>query len=141
MRDPRAGSFGVITVVLVLLIKAAAVFSLTSAWPALVLAPVWARWMILWTARQPRARPGGMGDEFASALTPTALLQAALLPIALSGLTMWWDWRVLPAVGLAALATYGMQRLARARIGGITGDVMGAVVEISEVAILIVMAH
>lgn len=141
MRDPRAGSFGVITVVLVLLIKAAAIFSLPSVWPALVVAPVWARWLILWTARQPRARPGGLGDEFASALTSTGLIYAALLPIAVTGLAMWWDWRILPAVALAALATYGLHQLARARIGGITGDVLGAVVEISEIVILAVMAH
>jgi len=141
MRDPRTGSFAVVGLVLALLAKTAAIFSLPAAFPALLLAPVWARWFILVAARQPAARPGGLGDSFATALTPHMLAQAVMLPVLLLGGGLWFDRRSLLGLALAALACLLVLRLARARIGGVTGDVYGAVVELTELAFLISLAH
>jgi adenosylcobinamide-GDP ribazoletransferase len=156
MRDPRLGSFGVIALVLFLLLKVLAVASLATeplwslavptlevAWHGLlpfgplVLAPVVARWLLLVAARQPAARPSGMGQDFASTLTPRALLLAALLPLALvvvAGPRAW-----LSAL-LAGLVTLLVLRVARARLGGVTGDVFGLVVELSELTVLLSFA-
>jgi adenosylcobinamide-GDP ribazoletransferase len=141
MRDPRVGSFGVTGLVLVLLLKTAAVFSLPAAAPALLLAPVWARWWILIAAGRPSARPDGLGSSFAAALTDRALALAAALPVVLLAVSVWFDARSLMGAALAALACFGVLRLAQARIGGVTGDVFGAVVELTEIAFLIGMAR
>ena len=144
MRDPRVGSFAVTGLVLVLLLKAAAVFSLRAGSPAslaLVLAPLWARWWILSTARRPPARTDGLGSSFSAALTPRLLGYALVLPLALLGIGAWFDWRSLVAVVFSGLACLGVLQLAQARIGGITGDVLGAVVELTEVAFLVGMAR
>jgi len=141
MRDPRVGSFAVAGLVLVLLLKTAAVFSLPQAAPGLLLAPVWARWWILVAARRPAARPGGLGSSFAAALTPRQLATALALPLLLLGIAAWWDWRSLAAVALSGLTCLGVLRLAQARIGGVTGDVFGAVVELTEVALLLGLAR
>jgi adenosylcobinamide-GDP ribazoletransferase len=71
------------------------------------------------------ARP--LGDVVVAGLT-------AALPLAL-------DWRhgVLAAV-LVALCTVGLAALARARVGGATGDVYGAVVEVGQLAALVSFA-
>jgi adenosylcobinamide-GDP ribazoletransferase len=141
LRDPRVGSFAVTGLVLALLLKAAAVYSQPSALPGLLLAPVWARWWILLAARRPAARPSGMGSSFAETLTSRSLLIALLLPLALLGLAMWWNSRSLIGVGLSAITFLGVLRLAQARIGGVTGDVFGAVVELSEIALLVGLAQ
>ncbi len=144
MRDPRVGSFAVTGLVLALLLKTAAVFSLgtgSAAAPGLVLAPVWARWWILLAARRPSARADGLGSSFAAALTPRLLGVALVLPLVLLGIAAWFDWRSLVGVVLSGLACLGVLQLAQARIGGITGDVLGAVVELTEIALLFGMVR
>ncbi|HAJ37358.1 MAG TPA: adenosylcobinamide-GDP ribazoletransferase [Chloroflexi bacterium] len=132
MRDPRVGAFGVTVLVLTLLLKAAALASLTATWPALLLAPIWARWLILAAARQPSARPEGMGASLGPVLDTPRLAFAALLPLVLTGGVSVWHAPVLAAAGGAVLAALGVLWLAQRRLGGVTGDVFGAVVEVSE---------
>jgi len=136
LRDPRLGTFGGTGLALQLLLKISLVSALSPEhlpW-ALLFAPVLARWLILLVARQPMARPGGLGADFALGLRRPAFLAAGLIPL----VVLPWDWpRTLLAVGLAHLAAWSMIRLARARLGGVTGDVMGLVVEAGESAALL----
>lgn len=103
----------------------------------LLLAPALARWLILLVARQPMARPGGLGADFAMGLTWRTLLYAVLLPL---GLVITGGLRALLAAAAAHLAAWGIVRLARARLGGVTGDVLGLTVELSEAVVLLVFA-
>ncbi|MBI3241129.1 MAG: adenosylcobinamide-GDP ribazoletransferase [Chloroflexi bacterium] len=91
------------------------------------LAAVLARWLIIIVARQRPARPGGLGADFALGLTPLTLTLAALIPLALIvSLTFNFDgWRILRAVLFAHLVTFAVIALARARLGGVTGDALG----------------
>jgi adenosylcobinamide-GDP ribazoletransferase len=135
LRDPRVGTFGALGLILTLLFKALAVGTATPV--ALLIAPVWARWLLLWAARQPQARPEGMGAAFAAGLTPGVIAIAGLLPIVL---LLFAGGRGLVAAVLATLAMLALVRLARERLGGVTGDVYGLVVEASEVVMLLVFA-
>ncbi|MEX1019304.1 MAG: adenosylcobinamide-GDP ribazoletransferase [Litorilinea sp.] len=149
MRDPRVGAFGVVGLVLFLAAKIGVVAELGQAGWVLLLAPVWARWLLLWLARQPAARPGGMGAAFGDALTGRIVGQAALLPVALlllsiSGLIPAWGgsawasgWAAVGAVVAATLCMGAIIRFARARIGGVTGDVLGLGVELCELSVLL----
>jgi adenosylcobinamide-GDP ribazoletransferase len=134
MRDPRLGTFGGTALIMHVLIKTLAVASL-SAPIALLLAPAVARWLMLFVARQPSARPGGLGAEFAAGLTRSSWISAAIVPIALVVLGAP---RSILAVIAAALITLGLIRFARARLGGVTGDVLGLTIEVVEVVILLV---
>jgi adenosylcobinamide-GDP ribazoletransferase len=134
LQDSRLGAFGAILLVLFLLLKVTAVASLPVPSLALVLAPVLGRWFILVAARQPSARPGGMGDSFAAGLTPMTLLLAAIVPLLL---VVAGSWRGIAAVLLALLMTGAILRLARARLGGVTGDVFGLIVELIELVVLL----
>ena len=134
LRDPRLGSFGAVTLILALLLKAAAAGTVPGV--ALLLAPTWARWLILVAARLPQARPGGLGASFAAGLTPRALLIALTVPVVLllAGGALWPSLLAITVAGAAALAAV---RLALARLGGVTGDVLGLVVEVSEISLLL----
>lgn len=136
MKDPHVGAFGVIGLILVLILKAATLASLTSASsPGILLAASLARWCILPAALLPLARPSGMGADFASGFRRSFLIWGALIPLTL---TIFLGLRgvlsTFAGLGAAALTLF----FARARIGGVTGDVFGMLVEIVEVVVLLI---
>ncbi|MEZ4860725.1 MAG: adenosylcobinamide-GDP ribazoletransferase [Caldilineaceae bacterium] len=137
MRDPRTGAFAVIGLVLLLLLKVGALATLTGASP-LLLATTWSRWNLLWTARQPLARPSGLGADFGQHLALQTVLQALLLPLALA--LYFFHWRTVVAIVLAVGATLLLNHFAQRRLGGVTGDVYGLTVEVSEVVILLIFS-
>jgi adenosylcobinamide-GDP ribazoletransferase len=136
MKDPRVGAFGVIGLVLVLLLKAAALGSLVpSSSFGILLAASLARWCILPAALLPLARPSGMGADFAVGFRRSFMIWGALLPLVLAiFLGVHGIVAALAGLGAAAVVLW----LAKARIGGVTGDVFGLVVEIVETTVLLV---
>jgi adenosylcobinamide-GDP ribazoletransferase len=137
MRDSRIGAHGAAALVLVLVAKVAAVAQIASrsaAWP-LVLAPVVARFAAVpLVVGFPYARPEGLGRAFhegggrrelaiAAALTAAPLAWAA--PASL-----------LPAAGALAVSL-ALGAALRRRLGGLTGDVYGAAIELAELAFLV----
>jgi adenosylcobinamide-GDP ribazoletransferase len=135
LRDPRVGSFGALGLMLTLLLKTLAAGMATPL--ALLLAPVWGRWLLLFAARQPQARAEGMGATFAAGVTPEVIVMAAALPVLL---LFFGDGRGLAGAALAVAAMMLLVRLAKARLGGVTGDLYGLVVEVSEVMMLLAFA-
>ena len=135
MKDPHVGAFGVIGLVLVLLLKAAALSSLTPASSfGILLAASLARWCILPAALLPLARPSGMAADFAQGFRRSFLVWGVIVPLAIA--------IFLGARGfLASLAGLGAASLllwfAKRRIDGVTGDVFGMLVEVVETVMLI----
>ena len=146
MRRGDIGPMGVIALLLVLGGQAAAasVLAADAAGGALLSVIIAAsRAALLIGCRQgvPAARPGGLGSAVAGSVSTsvvlavwalTGLVVAVLAPPA--GVA-WWTG--LGAVLLAGLVAYGVVRLAVHRLGGITGDVLGATVELSLLALLL----
>jgi adenosylcobinamide-GDP ribazoletransferase len=137
MRDSRLGSFGAVAVVLVLLGDWAALAGMPPlrALIALLAGAAMARLAVVCVlVGLPYVRPQGLGVAAQGARPLGDLAVAGLtaaLPIA-------FDWRHgILAAALVALATLGVAALARARVGGATGDVYGAVVEVGQLAALI----
>jgi adenosylcobinamide-GDP ribazoletransferase len=140
MRDARSGPFGVTAIVLVLGLKAAAVATLPEglAWRALLLAPVLGRAGPLLLIRLcPPARTEGAGHALAAgARWPTLAsggLVAAVVSVAMLGV---WS---APFLAVTALLAWGWAVYIRRRIGGFTGDTIGALVEVTE-AVTLTMA-
>jgi adenosylcobinamide-GDP ribazoletransferase len=135
MKDPHVGAFGVIGLILVLFLKTAALASLTSASSfGILLAASLARWCILLAGLLPLARPSGMGADFILGFQRSFMLWGAIIPLTVAILLgMRGIFSTVAGVGAAGLVLW----LAKSRIGGVTGDVFGMVVEIVEIIVLL----
>ncbi|HNQ04803.1 MAG TPA: adenosylcobinamide-GDP ribazoletransferase [Thiobacillaceae bacterium] len=129
LADPHVGVFGVVSLVLQLLSKL--VLLLLAArlelYGALILVPAWARLGVLWWAGLPPIKPG-LGERFAWRIPAWAP----------------WSWLALlagaslacPILLLAPLALLGWHGFLRRRLGGMSGDALGAGVELTESLLL-----
>jgi len=142
MKDSRVGSFGVLAVLVVLLLKYVALLRLAGTGALHLIVPVFivSRTVpVDLSVRLPYARPeGGTAAPFVEGARPfhrtAALLAALVLLLALSG---WRGW-VLLAVGMAASRLLGSWF--RRRVGGVTGDLLGAACELVETGLLFACA-
>jgi adenosylcobinamide-GDP ribazoletransferase len=137
MRDSRIGAFGAAALVLVLLAKVFAVLELErrgARW-ALLGAPVAARWAVCpLVICFPYARKEGLGKPFNGHARLAHLFAATCL--AAGCLVLVGSQAFAPAAAALAMAL-GLAVLVRRRVGGLTGDVYGAAIELAELAFLI----
>ena len=140
MKDSRVGSYGVLALVLALSLRIALLASLSPLAGALALvcahggarAAAVAVMALLPYAGDPQAakvKPAPQGVRPAEALFALVL---GAWPLVFLGPA-----QALLAVALAAVAATAMALLARRLIGGITGDVLGAVEQLAEIALLL----
>jgi adenosylcobinamide-GDP ribazoletransferase len=140
MRDSRIGTFGTTAVVLAVVLAVAGVAGIDARarGGALILAPVAGRAMAPIVGRLFASAAAGHGASFRAGLGGAAPIVAAIVALVVAV-------AALGATGLAALLVAGAVGLAWAafmarRLGGITGDVHGAVIELAELAALLTVA-
>ncbi|HZP57597.1 MAG TPA: adenosylcobinamide-GDP ribazoletransferase [Dehalococcoidia bacterium] len=141
MRDPHAGSYAIVAIVSVLALKWAGLVALPGnvRFEALLLAPCLARLgMLAATAAFPYARAGGMGVEFKGRATARVLALGALPALVVAGALLGTGG--LFAASFAVLCTLTLGAAAMRAVGGMTGDLYGASVEISEALVLLFIA-
>lgn len=147
MKDSRLGTFGGIALFAVLATKAAALATLAAAFTdngwaacppilsACIMAAVLARCAVFIAMRLPSARPGGLGAALRDGLSPRherIALGCGLAVCILNGV------HGLLALVAAALAAWLLLSAARKRLGGVTGDVFGCLIELTECTALAV---
>lgn len=140
LRDPHIGAFGVIAIVLQLMAKLVLLATLVSLAgldeapfvPALLLVPAWARWgTLIWSLMVPPLATGS-GERFSWSVDwPVAAVEGVLLGI----LSLW----LAPSLLLAFLIVPAIAFYWLGRLGGVTGDCLGASVEVTESLLLLVL--
>ncbi|OGH60296.1 MAG: cobalamin 5'-phosphate synthase [Candidatus Lindowbacteria bacterium RIFCSPLOWO2_12_FULL_62_27] len=138
LRDPRVGPIGVAAVALILIAKVWSLAAIAQAARglAVVCAAVTARWVVvIGCAMFPYARPEGLGTAFIGKagwrhILWTTVFTAGVLFLSKSAIAI-------PML-VAALVGIGIGGVAHRSFGGITGDVLGAIVEFAETAVLFV---
>lgn len=131
MKDPHLGSFGVLTLIMHLAGKLVLLMLLVRSahWPTLLLIPAWARLGVMYWQTLPALVPG-MGEQFSWALPRLArwLWLAALLAASAY---------FAPSLLVAPLVIWLYRRWLQQALGGMSGDCLGAGVEITEIALLL----
>jgi adenosylcobinamide-GDP ribazoletransferase len=136
MRDSRIGAHGAAALVLLLLAK---VFALAQVierrdLTAVLAFPAVGRWAVTPSIiLHPYARAEGLGRAFSGAARPReVIIGTVILAVILGALG---PRLLLPAAGALCVASlFGVWL--RRRLGGLTGDVYGATIELGEVAML-----
>jgi adenosylcobinamide-GDP ribazoletransferase len=142
MRDPRIGSFGVAAVAIALLVEAAAVGALADAGDAVtgftvagalsraVAAPL--------AVALPYARAnGGTGSVLSDRISAVSSGVACGLALLIAVLLLGWDGLLVAGVAAAVAVACGIG--SRMWLGGVTGDTLGATVQLAEIAVLVVL--
>jgi adenosylcobinamide-GDP ribazoletransferase len=153
MRRSDIGPFGIVTLVLTLLLQVAALARAEAAGDgrgpaALIAAVVTGRLALTWACRRgvAAARRDGLGALVAGTVRPAipAAITLAVLTAAVTvsavviGEPLGWTLPLAVVAGLAAALV--LQRHAVRRLGGITGDVLGALIETAATVTLVVAA-
>ncbi len=139
MKDHAVGAFGATGIAALLLLKYGLLAALLTqgSLRLLIIFPVVSRFaMVLLAYLSPYARPeGGLGEAMTSLTTRQTLAwaggSAVLMVVLLNG------GAGLAALGVTATLTWGLAVYFRRRLGGVTGDVCGAVNEVMETVALL----
>jgi len=148
MRDSRAGGFGIAGVCLLLLVKYISLNNVPEPllMATLVLMPVISRWAMVYALfAYPYARPSGLGKVFKQEANWQRFVIATIITLAVvMGLTHWPNITYSYLAGLVimggtwvivtAVAVYLKHKFA-----GLTGDTYGAINEVAEVCVLILV--
>jgi adenosylcobinamide-GDP ribazoletransferase len=140
MRDPHLGSFGVSAVVVVLIGKFAAIEAMAgpSRSYAVMGGATVARSLVLVSAGlAPYARPEGTGRFLVQATNRRDAALAAVVALIVGTMTAGRGGVIASAVGLSVAIV--LTRAARRKLGGVTGDTLGALVELGELSFLLIV--
>jgi adenosylcobinamide-GDP ribazoletransferase len=134
MADPHIGTFGVVSIVLLLMLKVAALGSLPVATlVALPLIPAWGRLGPLAWGRWLPPLKSGQGERFAWQISVVWIMfwtSGLFLASAI----------VAPVLCVAPVVIAAWGAWLKARLGGMTGDCLGAGVEVTETSLLLLLA-
>ena len=145
MSDSRSGAFGVIAAIAILMLKSIALMSVSSARPlALLWIPVWARCAHVWAVgRYPYLKSEGKARLHHDSFVPgwdyiPGLMLQMLFAIAMVALQAWPNihWLV-GSYGVAIGLSWGIGYWFFRKLGGVTGDIHGAIVEWTETILLL----
>ncbi|TDD22049.1 adenosylcobinamide-GDP ribazoletransferase [Actinomadura sp. KC06] len=147
MKRSDIGPFGVVALLVALLIQVSALATAPDPAVAVIVAAVAGRLALPWACRTgvPSARPDGLGALVASsvptraALTVTAVVLVAAAAAGTGAGGLGGALHAVAAVIVALGAALLLLRHAVRRLGGVTGDVLGALVETATTAALIAL--
>ncbi len=140
MHDSRAGAFGIVGVVLLLLVKYVSLNSVPEdlLMTTLILTPVVSRWAMVYTIfAYPYARPAGLGKIFKQEASWQRFTAATLIALAVAAILA----RLAGLVIMISIwvIVVGMATYLKRKFAGLTGDTYGAINETTEVCVLILV--
>jgi len=137
MSDSQVGAFGIAAAVLLLLLKYVCLSS-APILPALLLMPTLSRWtMVSAIFTFPYAKSSGTGLAFKQGANWQRLTMATV--IALIAAVALLKWQGLVLIAALWLIIFGTASYFRSRLGGLTGDNYGAINELAEVLVLLLV--
>jgi adenosylcobinamide-GDP ribazoletransferase len=148
MHDSRSGAFGIVGAVVLLLVKYASLSSVPAnlMTATLVIMPVVSRWAMVYAVfAYPYARPAGLGRVFKEGASGPGLALATFFTLVVAMGAAWWaKTNYFYLVGLVIvfgtwLLTWLMATYLKRKLAGLTGDTYGAINEVAEVGVLLIV--
>ncbi|RYH02027.1 adenosylcobinamide-GDP ribazoletransferase [Salipiger sp. IMCC34102] len=140
MSDSRIGAYGVIGLVLSLLLRWqiwVLLIGTGTLWPAAIAVGAISRApMTVVMAGLRNAKRGGVSHHVGRPKGPTAALACAVAAI----VALLLGWAAPVAAAMVVAVTFVWARIAQARIGGQTGDILGATQQWAEITVLLVLS-
>ncbi|MEY4137777.1 MAG: hypothetical protein RL205_1905 [Actinomycetota bacterium] len=142
-RKPDIGPFGVLALIFALLLQITAIASFANSrdsYLAFVIAIVASRvgLTIACTRAWPPARPEGLGAMVSASVPFVVAISWSVITLGLAGWLLGTAGLISVAFGL--IAGIAVLMMSRRRLGGVTGDVLGATIEITTAATLVALA-
>ena len=140
MHDSRAGAFGIVGVCCLLIVKYVSLNSVPDSlmMMTLVLMPVVSRWAMVYAVfAYPYARPSGLGKVFKQAASQRRLAIATLVALAVA--IPWFRLAGLVIMLGVWVIVVAMAAYLKRKFSGLTGDTYGAINEVAEVGVLILV--
>ena len=139
MDDSHTGVFGLVAIVSVLLLKIHALESMdVDRWRALLVAPILGRWAMVLLAYRSKAAKAGLGSNLIDHLQTKHFLVATLLTLLL--VVVIFRGNGIFMMAWVAVFTTASKSYFHRRLGGVTGDTFGAVGELSETSVVVLLA-
>ena len=143
MHDSRVGAFGIIGVVLLLLVKYVSLSNIpgTLMIATLLFLPVVSRWAMVYAVfAYPYARPSGLGKVLKQGFGWRSFTIATVitLVVALAMFPLWHFTGLVVMLGVWIVAVV-MAVIFKQKFAGLTGDNYGAINEVAEVMVLILV--
>jgi adenosylcobinamide-GDP ribazoletransferase len=140
LKDPTIGTFGGVALVATFVLRAGALAMLpvASAWLVLPAAHALSRAVAIGALGWIPPAGEGLGASYGRSVTRARAVTAIAAGLVIATVTMGLN--ALVAVGVCGVAVWGWSRVAVKRLGGLPGDVLGAIQQTGEVAILLLAA-
>lgn len=137
MRDSHIGVMGVLALISIILLKIALLSSIniTAKTTALLLMCMLSRWTLVWSMFLfPYARQEGKAKLFMQGVNPKTLCCATIITLLMA--VFLYKLKGFIILLIIALIAYLINRFIHSKVGGISGDTLGAVNEIMELTVL-----
>jgi len=140
MHDSRTGAFGIISVCCLLLVKYVSLNSMpeTLLMATLVLMPMVSRWAMVYAIfAYPYAKPSGLGRPFKQGVSWQRFVVATIITLVMAiALAQLMGMAIMIGIWIITMA---MAAYLKRKFSGLTGDTYGAINEVAEVCVLILV--
>lgn len=138
LKDSRLGTYGTAALCTAILLEVLALSELkgSTALGALIVAHALGRAMALAAMLLAPTAGDGMGSDYMQRLSPAAVVAGVLVGVVAT--IVWSPVFALATIGVAAITTIAVVALAIRKIGGINGDVLGAITVLSGLSTLVI---
>jgi adenosylcobinamide-GDP ribazoletransferase len=141
LKDSRHGSYGVAAMCATIVLRIVALASLgpAAAFAGVVAAHTLGRGAAVAVMGLATPVPTeGLGADYARAITARRATIGVCAAVALGAVAVgWW---VVPLIGGAGVGAWAVSALARRAFGGVSGDVLGAVEQVGECVVLVIVS-